>query len=67
MTIYKQGKCDSCGDITTLHSYNGSNSCKHCLSMDSRGVGRRDILKSVLNANNDKLRRNRSKNRKAGR
>jgi len=67
MITYKKGKCDSCGDVETLHIYNGSNSCKNCLSMDSRGVARREILKSVLNANNDKLRRNRSKDRKASR
>ena len=48
-----KGKCNSCGDYAELYEYNKSKSCAHCLSMDSRGVSRLNILKKNIGGKNE--------------
>jgi len=49
----ERGKCQSCGDIDLLYSYNNANTCSECLGMDRRGVSRERILKGNLGKRND--------------
>jgi hypothetical protein len=65
MNNSKHGKCQCCGDFKELLSYNGSYSCGHCLSFDSKGVGRAEILNRIKNNEQYyRLRRDRKRNRK---
>ena len=63
----KVGKCQSCGDITALLSYNGSDSCSKCLGMDRKGVSRNDIIKEIRSIQNGRLRKSWKTDRKARR
>lgn len=63
----KVGKCNSCGDISEVLSYNGSNSCRKCLGMDRKGVSRNNIIKEIESIGNGKLRRDRKRGWKTSR
>jgi len=50
----EKGKCESCGDVVELYSYNNARTCSKCLSMDRRGVSRKEILRRITGKKDDK-------------
>jgi hypothetical protein len=47
-TFEKLGRCECCGDIRRVMNYNGNDACKRCLSMDRRGIERKEILDEIM-------------------
>lgn len=63
----KLGKCSVCGDFKRLILYNGNESCAGCLSLDKRGIFRKEILEIIQGNRNDyRIRRNWKKDRRSG-
>jgi len=42
-------KCNSCGEVAKLITYNGNKACMNCLSMDKKGIPR-DFIKERIEA-----------------
>lgn len=56
-------RCQSCGDIQTLYTYNRSKVCKRCLGSDWKGIFRQEIFDKNTGKFKNELRRNRKRNR----
>lgn len=44
----KYGRCDCCGDMTEVITYNDNESCKHCLSLNKQGKPQEEIIERIL-------------------